>query len=106
MGFVQGITAVKPTITIKTTTEDTIEITEVKSEQTFNMGFTGDWENHLVEIDCENRIVWLKETEDDMDPINISRYVDINSDWFRLLGEYEFETSNCTLYTVEYTERW
>ena len=106
MGFVQGITAVKPTITIKTTTEDTIEITEVKSEQTFNMGFTGDWENHLVEIDCENRIVWLKETEDDMDPINISRYVDINSDWFRLLGEYEFETSNCTLYTIEYTERW
>ena len=106
MGFVQGITAVKPTITIKTTTEDTIEITEVKSEQTFNMGFTGEWENHLVEIDCENRIVWLKETEDDMDPINISRYVDINSDWFRLLGEYEFETSNCTLYTVEYTERW
>lgn len=105
-GFVQGITAVKPTITIKTTTEDTIEITEVKSEQTFNMGFTGDWENHLVEIDCENRIVWLKETEDDMDPINISRYVDINSDWFRLLGEYEFETSNCTLYTIEYTERW
>ena len=106
IGFIQGITAVKPVIIIKPNDEDNIEVKETISDQTFNMGFTGDWENHLVEIDCSNRVVLLKEAEDDTDPINITRYVDISSDWFRLLGEYSFETSNCTLYSVEYIERW
>ena len=106
VGYIQGITAVKPVIIIKPNDEDNIQVTETVSDQTFNMGFTGDWENHLVEIDCSNRIVLLKEAEDDTDPINITRYVDISSDWFRLLGEYSFETSNCTLYSVEYIERW
>ena len=106
IGFIQGITAVKPVIIIKPNDEDNIEVKETVSDQTFNMGFTGTWENHLVEIDCSNRVVLLKESEDDTDPLNITRYVDISSDWFRLLGEYSFETSNCTLYSVEYIERW
>ena len=106
IGHVQGLTAVKPVIVIKPNDEDNIEVKETISDQTFNMGFTGDWENHLVEIDCSNRVVLLKEAEDDTDPLNITRYVDISSDWFRLLGEYSFETSNCTLYSVEYIERW
>ena len=106
VGTVQGLTSVKPVIIVKTGAEDVIEIRETISGQTFSMGFTSEWNEHLIEIDCDNRIVWMKENEDDNDPINISNYVDINSDWFKLLGEYNFETVNCTLYTVTYTERW
>ena len=106
IGLVQGLTAVKPTIVIKTGTEDTVQINEIISEQSFNIGFAGEWADHLVEIDCENRIVWLKENEDDVDPINISKYVDISSDWFRLLGEYSFEGVNCTIQSIDYIERW
>lgn len=106
IGLVQGITAVKPIITVKTGSEENIEIREINTGQSFTMGFSGGWNNHIVEIDCEDRIVWLKENEDDTDPINISRYVDWSADWFRLFGEYEFETTNCTLYSVDYTERW
>ena len=106
VGTVQGLTSVKPVIIVKTGAEDVIEIRETISGQTFSMGFTGEWNEHLIEIDCDNRIVWMKENEDDNDPINISNYVDINSDWFKLLGEYNFETVNCILYTVTYTERW
>ena len=106
IGMVQGLTTVKPIIRVRTTEEDVIQVVETLSGQSFDMGFSGDWAGHIVEIDCENRIAWLKESEDDTDPIDISKYVDINSDWFRLLGEYAFETTNCTLYSVEYIERW
>ena len=87
-------------------TENTIAVIEKNTEQKFEMGYSGDWYNKIVEIDCEDRIVWLMENEDDEDPINLSSYVDFNSDWFVLLGEYEFEGINCAIRTIDYTERW
>ena len=103
-GYIQGLVAVEPIITV-TPTDTTIEITETVTGQKFNMGFTGDWIGKIVELDCEDRIVWLKENEEDPDPINISRYVDYNSDWFTLKGEYHFETINSIFKTVSYIER-
>ena len=105
IGFVQGLTNVHPIIQIEPT-ENTIAVIEKNTEQKFEMGYTGDWYNKIVEIDCEDRIVWLMENEDDEDPINLSSYVDFNSDWFVLLGEYEFEGINCAIRTIDYTERW
>ena len=103
-GYVQGLVGVEPLITV-TPTDTTIEISETVSGQKFNMGFTGDWIGKIVELDCEDRIVWLKENEEDTDPTNISRYVDYNSDWFTLKGEYHFETINSIFKTVSYIER-
>ena len=102
-GYAQGLVGVEPIIQV-TPTDNTIKITETISGQTFHMGYT-DWIGKIVEIDCEDRIVWLKETEDDTDPTNISSYVDFNSDWFVLKGEYHFETVNSILKTVSYIER-
>lgn len=104
-GIVQGVANISPIITIMPNSS-TIEITENNTDQKFNMGFNGDWTNKIVEIDCEDRQVWLYEDEDDDDPIELTRYVDFNSDWFSLLGEYEFSTVNCTLRTVSFEERW
>ena len=105
IGYVQGLAAVRPIITIQPSTPN-ITIKEALSGQTLNIGYSGEWNDKIVEIDCDNRIVLLKTVDDDADPIDISKYVDHNSDWFRLYGEYTFEGVNCIIRTVSYNERW
>ena len=80
-----------------------IEIQETITGQTFTMGYTGNWNNSIIEIDCNNRKVHMITEEDTID---ISKYVDHNSDWFRLQGEYQFEGVNCIIRTVTFNERW
>ena len=104
-GFVQGIAAINPTITFKPTGE-TIQVKELVSGQEFHMGYSGDWQSKVVELDCEDRKAYLKDNEDDTEPVDISKYVDFNSDWFSLHGEYSFSGTGCVIRTVEYTERW
>ena len=105
VGYVQGLAAVNPIITIQPS-DETIEINETLSGQSFNIGYTGDWNDKIVEIDCEDRKVYLKTADDDEAPIDISKYVDHNVDWFRLYGEYSFEGANCIIRTVTFNERW
>ena len=104
-GYVQGLAAVSPMISFKPQST-VIEINELISSQRFSMGYGGDWQSKVVVLDCENRIAWLKSNEDDTEAIDISAYVDFNSDWFALKGEYSFSGTNCVIRTVEYTERW
>ena len=104
-GYVQGLAAVSPIISFKPQS-NVIEINETISSQRFSMGYGGDWQSKIVELDCANRIAYLKSNEDDTQPIDISAYVDFNSDWFALKGEYSFSGTNCVIRRVEYTERW
>ena len=104
-GFVQGLAAVNPYITFKPM-DSTINIKEELTGQSFNMGYTGDWQSQIVMIDCEDRKVYMMETEEDTNPTDISKYVDFNSDWFHLLGEYSFSGTGCVIRTVTFTERW
>ena len=104
-GYVQGLASINPVITIKPNGTE-IEILETISNQKFNINYPGDVSDKLIEIDTEDRIAWLKTSEDDKDPVNISSYVDFNSDWFKLQGEYKFEATNAIIRTIDYTERW
>ena len=104
-GYVQGLASINPVITIKPNGAE-IEILETISNQKFNINYPGDTTDKLIEIDTEDRIAWLKTSEDDKDPVNISSYVDFNSDWFKLQGEYKFEATNAIIRTIDYTERW
>ena len=104
-GFVQGVASVNPVITVKPQA-DQVTITETVTQQSFTMGYSGDWQTGIVEIDCEDRKAYLKTNEDDTNPVDISKYVDFQSDWFRLKGEYSFTGAGCVIRTVEYLERW
>lgn len=104
-GFISGLASVNPIIQVMPT-DSLLSIVENESGQEFNMGYSGDWQGKIVEIDCEDRICWLKQSEDDTDPLNISQYVDINADWFILTGEYAFETVGCAIRTVDWQQRW
>ena len=105
-GFVQGVASISPSLTL-TATDETLEVTETVSGQTFNMGCAGIT-GKIIEIDCEDRKVYLKDDEDDEneDSIDISKYVDFNSDWFVLFGEYNFESVGCVVRKVKRNERW
>ncbi len=104
-GFVNGIASVQPIIQFQPS-ESTVEVEEVVSEQKFSLGYPGEWETKIVEIDCPNQIVWLLDDENDKEPTDITQYIDINSDWFALYGEYEFQATNATIRTITFTERW
>ena len=104
-GFVSGLAAVHPIVQI-IPNQTLVAITEKESGQEFHIGYSGDWNGKIVEIDCDDRLVWLKQSEDDVDPVNISKYADFNSDWFVLNGEYEFTTVGCAIRTVDWQERW
>ena len=69
------------------------------------MTYGGTWTDKIVEINCDDRQVLLKKDSDD-DGVDISKYVDHNSDWFRLSGEFNFEAVNCVIRTVSFNERW
>ena len=101
-GSASGLAPVNPIITMQPS-DSNIEIQETITGQTFTMGYTGDWNNSIIEIDCNNRKVHMITEEDTID---ISKYVDHNSDWFRLQGEYQFEGVNCIIRTVTFNERW
>ena len=103
VGNANGLAPLNPIIRIRPSSSN-IQIKENNSEQSFQMGYTGDWNEYTVEIDCEDRVAYLVKDEDNK--IDISKYVDHNSDWFRLSGEYEFEGINCTILTVRFNERW
>ena len=103
-GYVQGLTSVYPIITL-TPTDKEISITETISGQTFQINYNTSWNGEIVEIDCEDMIVWLKQNIDDTKPLNITAYCDYNVDWFRLYGEYNFTSVNCVIRTVDYTQR-
>ena len=102
-GNANGLAAVNPIITVRPS-DVNIQITESNTGQTFNIAYTGDWNDHTIEIDCEDRKVYLIKGEDER--IDISKYADYNSDWFRLDGEYEFSSVNCTILSVIFNERW
>ena len=104
-GFVQGIASVNPIISLKAQ-DNVITLQETVTGQKFTIGYDGDWTTGIVEIDCEERKVYHKTNEDDTEPTDLSRYVDFNSDWFNLHGEYNFNASGCTVRKVEFTERW
>ena len=104
-GYVNGIATIHPNIIFKPT-DTVVTIRETVTGQEFHIGYTGGWNDKIVEIDCDNRIAWLKTNEDDIDPVNLNKYVDYNSDWFRLKGEYSFTGVNCIIRTVDYSERW
>lgn len=104
-GYVNGLATINPILIVKPT-DEIITIREEVTGQEFHMGYSGEWNDKILEIDCEDRIVWLKTDEDDTDPINLNRYVDFNSDWFRLKGEFSFSGINCIIRTVDYQERW
>lgn len=103
VGNANGLAAINPTILFRPS-DSNIQIKETISEQSFQMGYSGDWQNYTIELDCDDRRVYLIKDEDTK--VDISKYVDHNSDWFRLSGEFEFEGINCTILTVTFNERW
>lgn len=104
-GGVTGLAKVNPKIVI-IPLGDHVEVLETSTQQKFSLNYTNWGTENLVEIDCINREVLLKENEDDINPTDISAAVDFNSDWFILDDDYNFEPTNCIIRSVTFTERW
>ena len=63
VGNANGLAPLNPIIRIRPSSSN-IQIKENNSEQSFQMGYTGDWNEYTVEIDCEDRVAYLVKDED------------------------------------------
>lgn len=108
VGINHGLAKVNPVITF-IPTGDIVELTESVNNQKFKITCK-DWTvENTVEIDCINRKITILDYVDSEGNIiekDITSDGDINNDWFVLHKEYNFETDNCILQTVRFTERW
>lgn len=103
-GHNSGIAKVNPII-VAIPLSDSVEITELNSKQKFNIGYNFD-DGDMIQIDCISRKVLLKKiNETDNEGIDITSFVDYNSDWFILNREYAFESNSSIIQTVSFTER-
>lgn len=105
-GVVRGAAKVNPIITITNISGETVEIIESNTEQKFTINYpftqvTVD----TVEIDCINRKVHLKTSEEEEIGQDITNYADFNSDWFILYGRFSFSSSNCIVQSTRFNER-
>jgi len=102
-GYVDGLTHVNPTILIKPYSS-LIQLYDEDSKQHFNLGYT-NYSGKSMRIDCGNRKVILIDPDTDTE-IDISKYVDRNSDWFRLLGYFNIQATGCIIQNISFKERW
>ena len=102
VGAVDSLIKVNPVITCIPNSSQ-ITIVEENSGQKFIAQYGDDWINKTVEIDCENRVVYLKQNSDDDNPLDISVAADWNVDWFILQpGEFKFIETNCIIQRISY----
>ena len=106
-GYVNGLSSVNPIIIVKPI-GNTLTLTEDNTGQKFSITYSNYEDDDLYVIDCDNREVNLRKTNavNDSDDIDISSYVDFNSDWFILDNDFVFNIVNGIIQTVQYTERW
>lgn len=102
-GYVDGLVHVNPVILLKPT-NSLISITELETGQTLNLGHS-TISNKSMEINCAQRKVYLIDDTTN-NRIDISRHVDMNTDWFRLLGFFNFKCNGGIIQTVSFKERW
>ena len=106
VGYINGLAHIRPVIQFKPNSQH-ISLKETITEQEFQMSYPLDeWTGKVVEVDCDNRIVLLKNDDDDDTGTDITAYTDFNSDWFTILGEYDFTSDGCAIISVAYQERW
>ena len=120
VGVNSGIAKVNPVIRfIAQGTEDNnqsldIMLKETVSNQEWRLNDAPLDVGDLIRIDCAERKVYKiqgnsddNEDIDDAPEIDITQYVDFNSDWFLLHEDYNFECENTALIqSVTFNERW
>ena len=101
-GVVTGLAKVSPNIVVVPDNSN-IVVDETVSEQKFTASYS-NLVGKYVEIDCEDRILWVRDSED-AEPVNITGSVDIDSDWFTIDDVYRFKGTGCIIQSVTYNER-
>ena len=106
IGSNDGIAKVSPIISLIPLSQ-TVDITELNSNQKFSITYSGFNSDKIVEINCNTQQVLLKSNEGDSNPINITDYADFGVDWFKLeVGEYVFDAgSSAIIQSVTITQR-
>lgn len=97
-GFSPSSVTVRPYVTYISSTAGYANIYEDISMQSFTLHDTRITQGVTINIDCENRRVYIGKED-------ITEGVNYNSMWFRLRGEYDFNSETGNVVKVEYRVR-
>ena len=98
-GYSPSSIAVTPTISYISKTAGRMVINENSMNQMLMINSSLIKNNSKITIDNSNRKVYLEDT------IDITSYVDFNSTWFKLRGEYNFTTNTGKILEIAYKIR-
>ena len=110
-GANNGIAKVKPIIQLLALSDE-ITVTEEVTGKSFIIFSTGENDvevNDIVLIDCASRKLTKTTINEDgsFDTVDISDHVDYDSDWFSIMGEFDFNSGESALVqAVRFRERW
>ena len=110
-GANNGIAKVKPIIQLLALSDE-ITVTEEVTGKSFIIFSTGENDvevNDIVLIDCASRKLTKTTINEDgsFDTVDISDHVDYDSDWFSIIGEFDFNSGESALVqAVRFRERW
>lgn len=105
-GCVDSIAAVNPLINITNISNANIVVSEIVSvpNQVFKLNYENFETSDVITIDCINRKVHVTK-KDSIESVDITETADFNVDWFKLQGEFNFNSENCSIQTVTYNQR-
>lgn len=103
-GETNGLISIEPTIHLQVATDGTLSVNEIYTEQNVLIKNDKLKIGDNVTIDNENRRIWHK-PKGSATEIDITSSVDFSTTWFRVRGEYHFESKNAIIIDVEYYER-
>lgn len=101
-GYASATITIKPTILLRNTTKNKLILNETMLNQTMIINTTLLQVNDMVTIDNENREAYITRNGG---KLNLTEFIDFNSTWFRIKGNYNFECSTGTILSVQYNER-
>ena len=103
-GETNGLLSIEPIVHVQAGIDGTLILKELHTEQNLlindNVIKIGD----LLTIDNENRKVYHRAKGDSTES-DITSSVDFGTTWFKIRGEYEFESPNSIITDVQYNER-
>ena len=103
-GETNGLISIEPVIHLQAALNGTLIVNELNTDQNVYIKNDIIKVGDTLTIDNENRKVWHK-SKGGATETDITSSVDFSTTWFKIRGEYQFESRNAIITDVQYYER-
>ena len=103
-GETNGLISIEPVLHVQAALDGALVVNEIYTEQNVYIKSSIIKIGDTLTIDSENRKVWHK-SKGGATETDLTTAVDFTTTWFKIRGEYQFESKNGIIMDVQYNER-